>query len=350
MRFASIRQDAAAVHTDWERLPTEELLEVRLCDLRLSVEGTWLEGGVRRLKAELDYAGLTRFRPHAWLCDEWCCPDGIPGIGIPFYLAHPRLMRLERQMMFEVEGGTKVECMRLLRHEAGHALQHAYNLQRRKRWQKHFGKASAPYPDFYNPNPLSREFVEHLDGWYAQAHPVEDFAETFAVWLTPRSHWRRRYAQRAALQKLEYVDDLASELGDKKPPVRTRAKPYSLPRLKHSLRQHYARRQEHYSPGFSEEYDRDLLKIFTDSIHHRHMETAASFLRRNRAQIREQVAFFTGEYQFTIDQVLRDIIGRCRELKLRLTRSERQTKLDFAIMLTVHTVHLLHRRDTWHPL
>ena len=25
----------------------------------------------------------------------------------------------------------------------------------------------------------------HLDPWYAQSHPDEDFAETFAVWLTP---------------------------------------------------------------------------------------------------------------------------------------------------------------------
>jgi hypothetical protein len=116
------------------------------------------------------------------------------------------------------------------------------------------------------------------------------------------------------------------------------------------LRRHYERRQEHYSPGFSDEYDRDLLKIFSDSARYRNNETAASFLRRNRRQIREQISLFTGEYQFTVDQVLRDIMGRCRELRLRLIKGERQTKLDFAIMLTVHTVHLLHRRDTWHPL
>ena len=121
-------------------------------------------------------------------------------------------------------------------------------------------------------------------------------------------------------------------------------------RLRHTLRRHYERRQDHYSPGFSDEYDRDLHKIFSDSARYRNNETAASFLRRNRRQIREQISLFTGEYQFTVDQVLRDIIGRCRELRLRLTKGERQTKLDFAIMLTVHTVHLLHRRDTWHPL
>jgi hypothetical protein len=253
-------------------------------------------------------------------------------------------------MMFEVEGGTRVECMRLLRHEAGHALQHAYNLQRRKLWQRAFGRASEPYPDFYRPNPSSKGFVEHLDGWYAQAHPVEDFAETFAVWLAPRSNWRRQYEQSSALGKLEYIDDLSADLSSKKPQVSSRARPYSLPRLRHTLRRHYERRQDHYSPGFTDEYDRDLRKIFSDSARYRNSETAASFLRRNRRQIREQISLFTGEYQFTVDQVLRDIMGRCRELRLRLIKGERQTKLDFAIMLTVHTVHLLHRRDTWHPL
>ena len=335
---------------DWEDLPTEELLDVRLCDLGLVMEDTWLEDCVERLREELDASGLHRFRIHTWLSDEWCSPDGIPGVGVPFYLAHPRLMRLERQMMFEVEGGTRTECMRLLRHEAGHALQHAYNLQRRRKWQRAFGRASEPYPEFYRPNPLSKGFVEHLDGWYAQAHPVEDFAETFAVWLAPRSNWRERYAGSSALGKLQYVDELAEELSSKKPQVSSRARPYSLPRLRYTLRRHYERRQEHYSPGFSDEYDRDLRKIFSDSHRYRNNETAASFLRRNRRQIREQISLFTGEYQFTVDQVLRDIIGRCRELRLRLIKGERQTKLDFAIMLTVHTVHLLHRRDTWHPL
>lgn len=334
----------------WEDLPTEELLDVRLCDLGLTLAGTWLEDCMKHLLQELDAAGLRRFRPYAWLSDEWCSPDGISGIGIPFFLAHPRLMRLERQMMFEVEGGTRAECLRLLRHEAGHALQHAYNLQRRKRWQRTFGRASDPYPDFYRPNPRSKHFVEHLNGWYAQAHPVEDFAETFAVWLAPRSNWRKRYEHSPALHKLDYVDELVAELSTRRPEVRSRARPFSLSQLRYTLRRHYDRRQAHYSPGFSEEYDRDLLKIFSDSARYRHNETAASFLRRNRRELREQIALFTGEYQFTIDQVLRDIMGRCRELGLRLTDGERQTKLDLAIMLTVHTVHLLHRRDTWHPL
>ena len=334
---------------EWESYTTDELLELRLCDLGLRIEDTWLDGLVHRVLDELAERGIS-FRPHFWLADEWFSPDHVPGVGVPFYLAHPRLMRLERRLMFEVEGGTRTECLMLLRHEMGHAMQHAFQLQRRRRWQQYFGRASEPYPDYYQPNPRSKRYVVHLDGWYAQAHPAEDFAETFAVWLNPRSRWRETYAGWAARKKLQYVDDLMDELAGARAKVASRKRPYSLPSLRHSLRAHYKRRQDHYSPGYGDEYDRDLLRLFSAAPRHRRNESAGSFLRRHRREIREQVAEWTGEYQFTLDQVLKEMIGRSRMLKLRLARSERATKLSFAIMLTSHTVQLLHRRNEWHPL
>ena len=142
-----------------------------------------------------------RFRPHCWLAQEWFSPDGIPGIAIPFYLAHRRLMSIERRFMREVEGGNRNWLMRILRHEAGHAIDSAYRLRRRSRWRAVFGPASLPYPDTYRPRPGSRRFVQHLGAWYAQAHPTEDFAETFAVWLKPRSPWRREYRGLAGVCK-----------------------------------------------------------------------------------------------------------------------------------------------------
>ena len=126
-------------------------------------------------------------------------------------------MKLEKKMMLDVEGGTWSECMAILRHEAGHTLQHAYQLQRRRRWQQLFGPSSKRYPRYYRPNPASRHFVQHLRLWYAQSHPDEDFAETFAVWLKPRSNWRTRYAGWPALKKLEYVDELMDEIAGKRP-------------------------------------------------------------------------------------------------------------------------------------
>ncbi len=174
---------------------------MRFCDLKLTIEGTDLDGAIQRLYGELDTRGI-RFRPHCWLSQEWFSPDGIPGIAIPFYLAHPRLIGIERRYMREVEGGNRNWLMRILRHEAGHAIDSAYRLRRRRHWREVFGPASLPYPDTYRPRPGSRRFVQHLGAWYAQAHPTEDFAETFAVWLKPNSAWRREYMGWPAFAKL----------------------------------------------------------------------------------------------------------------------------------------------------
>jgi len=177
----------------WASLSDEQLLRLRLKDLKVTVEGSWLEGCLGNLHDELEERGI-RIRPHAWISSEWFSPENTPGIAIPFYLAHPRLMRMEKKMIIDVEGGTWSECMSILRHEAGHVLQHAYQLQRRRRWQQLFGPSSKRYPRYYRPNPASRHFVQHLRLWYAQSHPDEDFAEKFAVWLRPRSNWRTRYS------------------------------------------------------------------------------------------------------------------------------------------------------------
>jgi hypothetical protein len=184
---------ARGARVPWARWSNERLLDLRLRDLGLAIEGTWLEDCVAELYGELASRGIA-LRPHVWLSHEWFSPAGVPGIAVPFYLAHPRLMRLERSQMLEVEGGTREECLRILRHECGHAIQHAYLVHRRRRWRELFGRSSQPYPDLYRPNPASRRFVQHLRLFYAQSHPDEDFAETFAVWLQPRHLWRRRYA------------------------------------------------------------------------------------------------------------------------------------------------------------
>ena len=201
----------------WALWPDQRLLELRLKDLKLPFRGTWLADCMRELNARARCAAAQAVRPHAWLSSEWFSPSNTPGIAFPFYLAHPRLMRLERKMIIDVEGGTRAECMRILRHEAGHVVQHSYALHRRRRWQRLFGRSSKRYPRYYRPNPASRNFVQHLRLWYAQSHPDEDFAETFAVWLTPRSNWRKRYEGWPALKKLQYVDELMAEIAGRNP-------------------------------------------------------------------------------------------------------------------------------------
>jgi hypothetical protein len=326
---------------DWAELPDEALLNLRLCDLPVSIAGSWLEDRLATLDAELAARGLT-FRPHYWLSNEWFSPDGVPGVAIPFYLAHPRLMKLERAQMLEVEGGTPDWCLKILRHEAGHAFDNAYDLRRRRRRVRLFGSPSTPYPDFYLPRPYSKSFVLHLDSWYAQSHPDEDFAETFAVWLNPDGDWRRRYADWKAMSKLQYMDQLMQEIAGQKPVVRSRRRVEPLERLRTTLRRHYAKRREHYGVEYPRFYDRDLRRLFSSDPAYRKNPTAARVIAQIRRDVRRLVAEWTGSYQYTIDRVIEDMTARARELQLRLRFPLDRTRLDFTILVTVQTMNYLH--------
>jgi hypothetical protein len=340
-------QHVAKQRFPWANWPEERLLETRICDLNLKITGTALEDQVARLHDELAARGL-RVRPHCWLSTEWFSPAGVPGIAIPFFLAHPRLKRLERKQILYVEGGTPTTCMRLLRHEAGHAIDHAFKLYRRRDWQRAFGLSSEAYPEYYRPKPASRRFVMHLDDWYAQAHPDEDFAETFAVWLTPGSAWRKRYAEWPALRKLEYVDELMAELAGKAAIVRARRHVEPVNDVKITLGDYYEQRRSRYRATTTRFYDDDLLRLFR-APPSRAGEPAASFLRRNRAQIRKRVINGTGGHPLALDTVLGEMIARCRELKLRAV-GQRQLEVDLAILLAARSVEYAYRRREWHTL
>ena len=332
------------IRRDWAELPDEALLDVRLCDLDVGVEDGSLGANLARLDRELEHAGL-RFRPYAWLSTDWFTPDGVTGFGIPFFLAHPRLARLERKKMFEVEGGDRSWCMKLLRHETAHALDNAYRLRRRKAWREHFGLASAPYRWSYVPNPDSRRYVINLDNWYAQSHPAEDFAETFAVWLRPGGRWRQRYAGwPVALRKLRFIDALMREIRDTEPRVRTRERPDALSKIRFTLREYYDRKLSPYGEGDLSVYDRDLHRLFSKEPAGGRRQLASAFLRKHRRALRERVAQWTGQYAFVVDDVLKDLTLRARELQLRLTRPEREVVQDAAIVLTVHTMRYTRRR------
>ena len=325
----------------WADWTDDQILDLRFKDLHLRIEKTELEQRIDRLYGELETAGITKFRPHFWLSHEWFTPDGTSGIAIPFYLAHPRLKLLERRQMYEVEGGTEQWCMRILRHEVGHTLDNVYRLHHRKRYRELFGSWSTPYPKFYNPRPYSKSFVLHLDMWYAQAHPAEDFAETFAVWLRgPR--WKKRYQGWPAMKKLEYVDELMSEIAGAAPVTNDRKQYSPLRRQWRTLREHYAEKKAHYGDEFPDFYDRDLRRLFSDDRKHRKYPTAASFIRSIKPELRQMVGKWTGEYQYTIEQVLDDIIDRCRELRLRLVRPPERIKTETLMMVTVQTMNYLH--------
>ncbi len=322
----------------WIDLPTEKLLDVRICDLELSLEDTALGGRVQQLLTEFEQRGLC-FRPYVWLSVDWFTPDGSTGFAVPFYLAHRRLARLERAHMHEVEGGVHSWCMQLMRHEAGHAIDHAYRLRRRRRWRETFGSSSAPYEDSYSPNPRSRAFVQHLDRWYSQSHPLEDFAETFSVWLRPG--WRKRYAGWPALTKLHYVDELMGGLADSLPPVRTRSRPDHVASLRITLREYFRRRQELYGAALPKPHDRLLRQLFP-LRDQRGRESAARFLTRRRVDLARRVAEGTSQPRYLVEQLVQEMIASARRLELRLARAEDDAFVDACIFLTSATLRFLH--------
>jgi hypothetical protein len=301
----------------------EQLLDLRLCDLRLRLRGTPVQNRIARLYRELAARGIA-FRPHAWLAEEWFSPDGVPGFAVPFYLAHPRLMRLERKMTGAVEGSNANWQMRILRHEAGHAIDSAYRLRRRARWRALFGHASRRYPAHYRARPASHHHVQHLGEWYAQAHPTEDFAETFAVWLQPKSSWRRRYAAWPAKRKLEYVAQVAEEIGGHRPAVAARDKIEAVEHNPRTLREHYRRKHRAERRRHRALADSLLRKVFTDRDSARPGAVpAARLLRDLKLSVRTTLEQRAGTDRYGAQQLLRMAIERCEHLHLYQRGSRR---------------------------
>lgn len=309
----------------WVRLDDDALLKVRFCDLGLTVPGSSLVPALKRLDAELARRRF-RFRPHVWLAEEWFCPDGVPGFAIPFYLAHPRLARLERHLMHEVEGGNQPWLRRILRHETGHALDNAYGLRRRKNWRRMFGPASRPYPTSYRPRTTSRRYVMHLGHWYAQSHPTEDFAETFAVWLRPNSAWRTDYEGWPALRKLRYVDELMAEIRDSAPLDRRKTVVEPLATNRRTLADHYDEKLSYTAVTETSRYDVRLRRVFAPAERHPGRPAASTFLKEVRPELRRLLIRRSRLHPYLVDHVLRMVVTRSRELDLCLDGPARQSK------------------------
>ena len=283
------------------------LLSQRISALGLRLEGSPIERYVTDLYRELERKGLKRFRPPTYLTDEWGCPSEEPIIGIPFYLADAKLTRLEQEID-EVEDEREIRMY--LRHEAGHAFNYAYKLYRTDEWRDRFGPFNRPYRERYRPVPFDRHYVRHMEGWYAQKHPDEDFAETFAVWLTPRSSWRRRYRGWPALRKLQYVDRMARKVGDVEPPVRLASTDITVDEMNMTVEEFF--RQQQPEPDLVElALEPDLRDLFTRR--RAGARPAAEFLRLHRATLVNKIEYWTGVPR----SVVRALAGRLEEAAAR---------------------------------
>lgn len=290
------------------------ILPKRISELDLSIEASPVERHINELYDELTAKRLPHFRPRCYLTDEWGCPSGEPVIGVPFYLADRRLMDIERRLS-ELE--TPREVMMYLRHEAGHALNYAYRLYRTSEWRELFGSYHRPYRDHYHFTPFSRSFVRHIPGWYAQKHPDEDFAETFAVWLTPRSNWRRRYRGWPALRKLLFIDRLAKRIGAL-PPVNRRGRPdVTVAELGVTVEEFYTRALEERRVARETPLGPDLEHIFVRRDRRRKgLQPASQVVAANRDTLAERVSAWTGLSRALVGSLIDGIVAQCDALDL----------------------------------
>lgn len=327
---------------DLAALPEERLLDLRICDLPVRIEDTWLEQCIAMLHQELRERGL-KFQPRCYLADEWLTPEGEPEIGIPFYLAHPRLIALEKKMMLEAEGETPDWCMKLLRHECGHALSYAFNLHKRKSWQDVFGRSTEPYEDTYRYRPYSKSFVRHLDYHYAQYHPDEDFCETFAVWLAPGLDWRKQYAGWKALDKLEFVDTLMKSIAGKHPAKIGGRQYWRASQIRRTLRKYYEQRREaeaEYQPVF---HDANLRRMFAEGQARKEPRPRVSkLLERYRKPMIDQVAGWTGERKYMVNEVFKKVYQRSKALRLVTEDADPVAVLKLSTYLTTLLMNYRH--------
>ncbi len=298
---------------DFEKTPADvqEILGTPISKLGLRLEGSPVERFVHQLYRELEKKGVKKFRPVCYLTDEWGCPDGQPVIGIPFYLADPKLARLEREMN-DLED--EREIMMYLRHEAGHALNYAYRLYATPEWRNMFGPYNRRYRDHYRPVPFSRKFVRHIAGWYAQKHPDEDFAETFAVWLTPNSSWRRRYKAWPAIRKLRYVDVTLRKLRDQDPVVSTGDFDITVEDMQVTVGQFYQRMMRRNGAAVNVALESDLADLFVAAKDkRRNLRPAAELLEEHRATMTDKITYWTGVKRPVVKALVDRIIRTCRD-------------------------------------
>lgn len=317
-------------------LSDADILKLRFKNIGLTIKESEIEASIQKLYQELEAKGLT-FRPQIFFGDEWFSPEGMNAISVPFYLANSRLRSLEKAMMLEVEGGDPEWFMKLLRHEAGHCFDHCYRFSKRKKWTKIFGSPNLEYhPETYRPQPYSKSYVKHLERWYAQAHPDEDFAETFAVWLTPEIDWKKEYQRwPIALAKLKYMDQLARESQKMKIVAEKGQAPSQVSRLTSTLQKYYQRRKKENADDYPDFYDSDLKKIFNGELNlSKRDHSAQRFMLKQKKDIVTTVAWATSERKFTIDSLVKRLIDRSGKLELRLGKSETQTMMEVASFLT----------------
>lgn len=312
-------------------LSRSELLRTPLCLLDLNLRKGLMGDCISQVKKELRERGL-KIRLNFWISDEWFCPDGITGVAIPFYLLDERLIALETEYFGKAEGDKREYCLKLLRHEIGHAIDNAYNLRFHEDRQVIFGPSSLPYPKDYTRKPYSKSFVRNLDEHYAQAHPEEDWAETFATWLNPKSNWKNHYRDWPAIKKLNFMDKKMRSLIGVTPIVNNETLD-EIDTLSLTIRTYLNRKIKNQNKYKAPLFGRNLNRIFETGS----KVPAKTFLISKEKELTRLVARETKQYHYVVKDILKELKAECSSRNLTLKKSKKVTEKDILKLLSSST-------------
>jgi hypothetical protein len=333
-----------------ERELPPEILHRRICDFALRIEGGPLENVIGRFRRELTERGITKLQPAFYLSDEWGVSDGTVAIAIPFYLADERLRRVQQARSGVVEGKDDEDILRYLRHEMGHVVNYAYHLYENDDWTTLFGPMSRPYTDEYRSVPFSPDFVRHLPGNYAQKHPDDDWAETFAVWMTPGSDWTTQYQDAsAALAKLLYCERVMADIKDREPYVTHTIIDEDVRDIQKTVAQFYDE-GEIQGVALPRSLDGDLRGIFspyqaqTGDADAGCVEKASSLIRRHEDELADAVYWWTGMDHALTYALLDHVAERAERTDLSYPLAHRDRVLvQLAAFLTTLAMNYVYR-------
>jgi hypothetical protein len=326
-----------------ESFPETRPWHIPIREMGLKIAGSPLEPILADFEGELCQAGITRVGPRFYLSTEWGVPFDTVAIAIPFYLARPDLTDLHAERVGHVEGTGRDDILRYLRHEMGHVINYAYRLYEDEGWVKHFGAITQPYREDYRPEPFNPRFVRHLPGWYAQKHPDEDWAETFAVWMTPGLDWRTEYADSpTALAKLEFCDRTLKRLRDREPLVTAADLDEDVGELPYSVEQYYGGQSDGPTP-FPKGLDGALRTIFEDSGKGPASRPASALIRRLERDLMANVYRWTGHFPERTRPLLRHLAERADRLgQVYTAEREVPTAAAFTTFVTALAMNYVH--------
>jgi hypothetical protein len=330
------------------------LFEAPIRDLKLAIDQTTLAPILEEFRGELKAKGITRVIPRFHLSTEWGVPFGTVVIGIPFYLARPELTELHGEEVGHIEGLSRADTLRYLRHEMGHVINYAYKLYDDEAWVKLFGSITQPYLEDYRPQPFSRRYVRHLPGWYAQKHPDEDWAETFAIWMTPGQDWQSEYSRwPSALAKLKYCDATMARLNQQDPLVTSTELDEDVGELKYSLKDFYKNQPAEAESAAGVDGDLraifDDLALLADGAPAGEIRPAGPLIRRLERALMADVYQWTGHFPERTRTLVRQLAQRADALKQGYPASaETDAVVGITILVTSLAMNFIHR-GTYFP-